>query len=238
MKQKIVSFLMLLAFCIGLFPCVAQAATVGERSAGTTPDVTTLLEDVRSEEGFQIAPIGGGRFLAAFVGSDGDAKYSIFEGSKWREPGSLMGPDDTPDSISAGPVSINTLGNGQLFLSWCERSMSSAENGQAQYLNSQNSVGRFFDRASIQFGGLVMTTETTDGDVVADSNLQLAYDYNTGHMICYYTKSLYEIDPQSGEPVCTASQKIRWGLVACLWISDLRGISRPVHLHLFARFMV
>ena len=77
MKQKIVSFLMLLAFCIGLFPCVAQAATVGERSAGTTPDVTTLLEDVRSEEGFQIAPIGGGRFLAAFVGSDGDAKYSI-----------------------------------------------------------------------------------------------------------------------------------------------------------------
>ena len=33
-------------------------------------------------------------------------------------------------------------------------------------------------------------------------------------------------------------EKIRWGLTACLWISDLRGISRPVHLHLFPRFMV
>ena len=168
--------------------------------------MTPLLEDVRSEEGIQIAPIGGGRFLAAFVGSDSNAQYSIFSGSRWSEPGSLMAQNDTPDSISAGPFSIYILGNGQLFLSWYERSRSSAENGQAQYLNSQNIVGRPFELTSEQFGGLVKTTITTGRDVVADSNLQLAYDNGTDCMLFYYTKSLYEIDPQSGEPVCTDSQ--------------------------------
>ena len=145
----------------------------------------------------RIIEIGDEKLLAVFLTDKGDRAdinrselvYSISKdnGVKWSVPVSVS-DDGTWDEAPA----LYKVGNDKVLVTWSDASREYTKDDDTKTVLSQLDIsGAWFDIESGKMGDEFRITQTTEDEVMADTDPMIAYDEETNRLAVYYTKTDY-----------------------------------------------
>ncbi|NLY42923.1 MAG: hypothetical protein GX066_02915 [Clostridiaceae bacterium] len=127
------------------------------------------------------------------------AYITVYDGTKWSEP-VIIDDDGTIDA----DIYLFDLDD-EIMIAWSDASRTfTAEDKVSDILSAMNICTTTFNKATGQLSGNVQqVTKETELDTCADTLPRLAKDTETGKVILYYTKTLYQNkqDNPDGKPV-------------------------------------
>lgn len=145
----------------------------------------------------RIIEIGDEKLLAVFLTDKGDRAdinrselvYSISKdnGVKWSVPVSVS-DDGTWDEAPA----LYKVGKDKVLVTWSDASREYTKEDDTKTVLSQLDIsGAWFDIESEKMGEEFQITQTTEDEVMADTDPMIAYDEETSRLAVYYTKTDY-----------------------------------------------
>lgn len=146
----------------------------------------------------QIVELGDEKLLAVFLTDKGDRddinrselvySISVDNGAKWSEPVSVS-DDGTWDEAPA----VYKVSDDKVLVTWSDASRKYTKDDDTKTVLSQLDIsGAWFDIGSQKMGDEFAITQTTEDEVMADTDPMIAYDEETNRLAVYYTKTDYE----------------------------------------------
>ena len=174
-------------------------------AGGSALAEAVIAEKVTQDAEGRIADVNDGNFLVLFIDDPERSElntpgvyYSIYEAGKgWSEPGDMWA-NDAPagNRIAERLPAISDIRNGQVFTSW-STSIEVFEDDATEGNICYSLQGRFFDKASQQFGSMVYIVPVDSADTDASSGLVVPYDNTTGFAMFTYARNSYDPDPDN-----------------------------------------
>lgn len=175
-----------------------QAYDISAKSVDAGKEIV-LQEGAYPNPQSQVTDLGNGHLLAVFLTDKGDREdinrselvYTISRdnGVSWSRPVSV-GDDETWDEAPA----VYKVSDDKVLVTWSDASRKYKESDDTKTILSLLDIsGAWFDIETETMGDEFAITQTTDEEIMADTDPMIAFDEETKRLSVYYTKTDYEV---------------------------------------------